>query len=184
MRILLFLGVAFGLAACGGNVLVDGTGTGGTTTTTSETTTTSTGTTTFTTTTGTGTTTTTMTTTTTTEPGCAVPFPGIEAPCMVEGQVCPVPLSCCSGSALCHNGFWTFQPIPCGQPCELACGPGGFSCQGGAVCGTYIGMETTYTCEKDPCPPGPLSCSCAEPICQQHGLTCNNIQGGYKVLCD
>jgi hypothetical protein len=178
MRILLFCGAAFGLTACGGNVVVDGMGSGGSITTTTTGTTTSTSTTTIT------TTTTGTTTTTTTGAACPVPFPGIEAPCPEEGQICPVPLSCCGSSAVCKAGFWEFQLQPCGQPCSLDCGPNGFSCEAGAVCGTYIGMETTYTCEVDPCPGAMLSCSCAAPICTQHGFSCNNIQMGFKVLCD
>jgi hypothetical protein len=179
MRTLLFLGVAaLGLAACGGNVVVDVPGSGGTTTTTSTLTTTSTSTTTVTTTTST----TTTSTTTTTMTGCPVPFPGIDASCMVEGETCPVPHACCGGHAVCKGGVWRFEGIPCGQPCSLDCGPDGFSCSDG-VCVAYIGTQTVYTCEKDPCP-GPLSCSCAQGLCQQHGLTCNNIQMGFKVLCN
>src|SRR5262249_11327551 len=101
MRILLFFGAAaFGLTACGGDVVVE-TGTGGTSTTTTETTT-STATTTSTTTTVT-TTTATTTTTTTTVPACEMLFPGILSPCSVEAQVCPVNFACCGGHAVCKG---------------------------------------------------------------------------------
>jgi hypothetical protein len=115
--------------------------------------------------------------------GCVDPFPGIEAPCAVEGETCPVPLSCCSVPALCQNGFWVAAPPDCGQPCSLPCGSNDFSCQAGAVCVAYIATTTTYQCKPQPCPDG-LDCSCAEMLCQEEGLTCNNIQQGFKVLCD
>jgi hypothetical protein len=31
---------------------------------------------------------------------------------------------------------------------------------------------------------GALSCSCAASLCANEGMMCNNIQMGFKVLCD
>src|SRR4051794_15393732 len=59
-------------------------------------------------------------------PVCPVPFPGIEAPCGVEGMMCSVPLACCKGNAICKAGLWTFDGPFCDQPCEPDCGPNGF----------------------------------------------------------
>jgi hypothetical protein len=169
------------LPACGAKVTVDGTtgaagaaGTGGAASSSSS---------------GAGGTTLTTTTTTSSGTGgsaggCPDPFPGIEAPCPTEGQTCAVPLACCGGQAFCTNGFWMFAAQPCAQPCSLDCGPNGFSCGLGGTCVAYIGMTaTTYECRPSPCP-GDLACSCAEMLCQEEGLTCNNIQQGFKVLCD
>lgn len=180
--------VALGaLAACGGKVVVDGTGgaggTGGTggmftssgcldcTTTTTTTATTTT------------TTTSTTSTSSSGNPACPDPFPGIFTKCDVEGMECPIPLACCGGDALCKGGFWQYIGPFCDQPCAPDCGPDGFACTPGAVCVAHIGPITTYQCEKDPCPNG-LACSCAEPLCAEQMMSCNNIQGGFKVLCD
>jgi hypothetical protein len=108
---------------------------------------------------------------------------GIEALCSQEGQVCPMPLSCCSGSATCSGGRWHFSAVKCGQPCTSQCGPDDFSCQANAVCVAYIGKITTYQCRDKPCA-GSLACGCAEPLCAEQAMTCNNIQDGYKILCD
>ena len=172
------------VAGCGGNVVVDGSGTGGaggapTTSTSTTFTTITTGT--FTTST-TSTSTTSTTTTTTTVTGCPAPFPGIEAACTAEGEVCPVPLSCCGGSATCTNGFWKYDAVACPLGCTPPCGPDKFACEGTTVCVTHIGSTTTYACEKDPCPAGALSCACAAPLC--NGMMCNNVQMGFKLLCD
>jgi hypothetical protein len=67
--------------------------------------------------------------------------------------------------------------------CTPPCGPDGFACDTGLVCVTYIGQTTAYQCAQDPCP-GPLSCSCAAFFCVAEGMACNNIQMGFKVLCD
>ncbi len=82
------------------------------------------------------------------------------------------------------GGFWIDLPAPpCAEPCTPECGGNGFSCQAGNVCVAYIAMETSYTCEPLPCE-GPLQCICAEALCNLKGQKCNNIQNGYKVLCD
>jgi len=107
----------------------------------------------------------------------------IDATCAQEGQVCQIPLSCCGGSAVCKGGLWHFQPVPCGQPCTNQCGVDNFSCQVGAVCVTYIGKTTTYQCRKKPCG-GSLTCGCSEGLCKEQGMVCNNIQDGFKILCD
>jgi hypothetical protein len=115
---------------------------------------------------------------------CPDPFPGIEAPCPVEGQVCTAPLACCGGKAQCTNGFWKYSGDLCQQPCTPPCGPDNFACLPGTVCVAYIGKITTYQCEKAPCAPGGIDCGCAAPLCAQEGMVCNNIQDGFKVLCD
>ncbi len=165
-----FLGLILAsLAACGGNVVVDGAGTttGSTSSSTSSTTSV-----------------TTTSVTTSTVMDCPAPFPGIEASCGVEGQVCAVPLACCSGTATCAGGFWKYTGVPCAEACTPPCGPDDFACQGGAVCATYIGKTTLYQCAPDPCSPDPLSCACAAPLCALESMVCDNIQMGFKVLCD
>jgi hypothetical protein len=114
---------------------------------------------------------------------CPEPFPGIHASCPVEGQICSVPLSCCNGSAVCKDGLWFFLASDCNQDCDPDCGPDAFACVPGALCVTYIGPITTYQCRKSPCDDA-ITCGCAEPFCDEQGMTCNNIQDGYKVLCD
>jgi hypothetical protein len=95
-----------------------------------------------------------------------------------------VPGACCSGKAVCLNGFWKYVPPSCPpQNCTLECGPDGFACDPNLVCATYIGMTTVYQCVPNPCT-GPLSCSCAAELCAEEGMMCNNIQMGFKVLCD
>jgi len=177
MRTFLASLAALALAACGGNVVVDGTGgtggTGGSTSTTSTSSSSSSSSTTSSSSSSSGTVTT-----------CPDPFPGVEAPCTEEGQVCGVPLACCGGHATCTGGRWTYQEQPCAQPCGLDCGPDGFSCQGGALCVALIGETTRYQCAADPCAGAPLACSCAQPLCANGMLTCNNIQQDFKVLCD
>jgi hypothetical protein len=116
-------------------------------------------------------------------PACPSPFPGIEATCTSEGLACSVPGACCAGKAVCLNGFWKYLPVPCMQSCTLTCGPDGFTCDGGLACVTYIGMTTVYQCAPNPCA-GALSCSCAASLCAEEGMMCNNIQMGFKVLCD
>jgi hypothetical protein len=102
--------------------------------------------------------------------------------CSSEGMTCPVPGACCGGTAVCQNGFWSYQPS-CHDACTLDCGPNGFACNLGLVCVTYIGMTTVYQCVPSPCE-GALSCSCAGQLCANEGMMCNNIQMGFKVLCD
>jgi hypothetical protein len=97
--------------------------------------------------------------------------------------MCPVPNACCSGSAVCKAGFWQFVGPLCGQPCTPDCGPDGFACTPGTLCVAYIGMITTYQCRVSPCFEQP-SCTCTEPLCEEQGMKCNNIQDGFKVLCD
>ena len=91
-------------------------------------------------------------------------------------------LACCGGHATCTNGFWTYQENLCGLACGMSCGPDEFTCAEGAVCVALIGETTTYLCEEDPCAGALLSCSCAASLCGS--LMCNNIQQGFKVLCD
>ena len=164
------------LTACGAKVVVDGTGgmvgTGGSPSTTGPESTVSTGTTPMTTVTSSG-----------TGVSCPDPFPGIEASCDQEGQVCQVPGACCEGSAICKGGFWQFNGPLCDMPCGGDCGPGDFSCAVGKLCVTLLGKITTYQCADSPCDAG-LDCSCAAPLCEAEGLICNNIQDGFKVLCD
>jgi len=73
--------------------------------------------------------------------------------------------------------------VPCGQPCTLQCGPDNFSCQAGAVCVAYIGKTTVYECREKPCM-GSLACGCAAKLCAEQQMICNNIQDGFKILCD
>jgi hypothetical protein len=94
-----------------------------------------------------------------------------------------VPNACCGGVALCKGGYWTFAGPFCSQPCTPECGPDGFACQAGTLCVTYIGPITTYTCAISPCFEM-VSCGCVEALCAEKMMTCNNIQDGYKVLCD
>lgn len=116
--------------------------------------------------------------------GCPDPFPGIYATCDQEGLKCSVPFSCCGGVSFCKNGFWQYAGAPdCGEPCTPDCGPDDFTCQAGTLCVAYIGPVTTYQCRVNPCFQG-VSCGCAGPLCEEQMMTCNNIQDGYKVLCD
>jgi len=174
--------VVFTLAACGGRVVVDGSGgssngSGGNASSSSS---------------GAGASTTTSSSSVTTVSsssggtggGCPNPFPGVEAPCDLEGQTCKVPNACCGGQALCKGGFWTFLGPFCNIGCAPDCGPGGFACQNDKVCATFLGKITTYQCADDPCPPQALACSCAKPLCAAQAMVCNNIQDGFKVLCD
>jgi hypothetical protein len=182
MRTFLAIMAALTLAACGGNVVIDGapgTGGGGTVGTGGAV--------------GTGgtsnTTTSTSSSSSSTSSGtvvtCPDPFPGTEAACSQEGQVCAVPLTCCGGNATCTNGFWKYHAYSCGLPCSSqGCGPDGFACAAGAVCVALIGATTAYQCQDDPCAGAPLACSCAAELCTSWMLTCNNIQQGFKVLCD
>ncbi|MFT3770594.1 MAG: hypothetical protein QM820_34640 [Minicystis sp.] len=114
---------------------------------------------------------------------CPQPFPGVQGPCDHEGLQCPVPLACCGGNVTCKNGFWQHSAPACGQPCTSDCGPDGFACQAGAVCIAYIGPVTTYQCRENPCS-GPLACGCAGALCAEQMMSCNNIQDGFKILCD
>lgn len=84
---------------------------------------------------------------------------------------------------MCKGGFWQFLPPLCDAPCGPECGPDEFACQPGAVCVTYIGSITTYQCRVNPCFEG-LGCGCVESYCAEQGMSCNNIQDGFKVLCD
>jgi hypothetical protein len=116
--------------------------------------------------------------------GCPMPFPGVEAHCDIDGQMCNAPLGCCGGQVICKGGFWSYTGALCNMPCTLPCGPNNFACQVGAVCVAYIGKTTTYQCEPDPCN-GMLNCGCAEQLCEQQPIfKCNNVQDGFKVLCD
>src|SRR5262245_16491655 len=148
MRILASTLLVLAFAGCGGKVFIDesgGSGGSGGMTTSS-----STGT--INTTTVTTSTTTTVTTTTTTSTGLTCPDnPAVEGKCDVEGQKCPMALSCCGGEVICKNGFWTYLPIFCNSFCTPECGPDHFACEGEAVCVTYIGPITTYNCQKMPC---------------------------------
>lgn len=92
-------------------------------------------------------------------------------------------MACCNGSAVCKGGLWIFLDVPCGQACGGNCGPNDFSCQPGALCVTYIGPVTTYQCRVNPCFEG-ADCGCAGSYCAEQNMSCNNIQDGYKVLCD
>jgi hypothetical protein len=115
--------------------------------------------------------------------GCPVPFSGVEGACSTAGMTCPVPGACCDGTAVCENGFWKYLPPPCQQLCTPECGPDGFACAGNRICVANIGQTTTYECAPNPCAPGPVDCACAAPLCAAQ-LMCNNIQMGFKVLCD
>lgn len=163
-----------GIGACGGRVVVDVTGNGGASSSASTAST------------GPGPSTTVASSSSTgAGGGCpAAPFPSVEGACTQEGLACPVPNACCGGQAVCMGGFWTYQATPpCNMPCSPDCGPGGFACAGGKVCVTFLGKTTTYQCADPPCQ-GPLTCGCAAPLCMIEGLVCNNIQDGFKVLCD
>jgi hypothetical protein len=63
------------------------------------------------------------------------------------------------------------------------CGPDGFACAVGFVCVAYIAQITTYQCAASPCAGG-LGCDCAAQLCAAEGLACNNVEQGFKVLCD
>lgn len=105
------------------------------------------------------------------------------AGCDQEGLECQVPLSCCDGKALCKGGLWVYLDPFCGKVCTPDCGPDAFACEPGTLCVTYIGPITTYQCRANPCFEG-VSCGCANGYCQEQMMTCDNIQDGYKVLCD
>lgn len=192
MRTFLSSTAALALAACGGNVVVDGSpgtgGTGGTGGATATSSTTSTSSSTTSTSSSSSTSSTSSTSGTSSSSGsvtgCPDPFPGVEAPCSQEGQSCSVPLACCGGSVTCTNGFWTYRENPCGLPCGQPCGPDDFTCSAGTVCVALIGETTRYYCAEDPCAGAPLACSCAGQLCTSWAMACNNTQGGYKVLCD
>jgi hypothetical protein len=177
MRSMLLLGAsALALVACGGNVVVDATsttGTGGSTSSTSS---------------SSSTTSTTSSTTSASSSSsgapCPDPFPGVEATCTTEGMTCAVPGACCQGNAVCQNGFWSYQAPACAQPCSMTCGPDGFACAVGEVCVALLGPTTVYQCAPNPCGSGNLSCVCADALCTPSKLSCNNIQMGFKVLCD
>ncbi len=81
------------------------------------------------------------------------------------------------------GGLWFFTGPFCDQPCAPDCGPNGFACEPGALCITYIGPVTTYQCRGNPCFEN-IGCLCTEQYCAEQGMTCNNTQGGFKVLCD
>lgn len=84
---------------------------------------------------------------------------------------------------MCQGGLWQYLGVDCAQPCSLDCGPSGFACEPGALCVTYIGMTTTYQCRGNPCFET-VGCPCVDSFCQEQGMTCNNVQSGFKVLCD
>jgi hypothetical protein len=174
------------LAACGGKVVIDGTGgapgtggSGGAAASSSSASSASS--------TSSSTSTTSSSSSTTTSssggPLCPDPFPGVFATCTDEGLSCEIPLACCSGHAVCKGGFWQWGGLTCAQPCAPDCGPDGFACEPGALCVTYIGAVTTYQCKGNPCFED-IGCGCTEMYCAEQGMTCNNIQGDYKVLCD
>ncbi|APR78784.1 Hypothetical protein A7982_04131 [Minicystis rosea] len=168
--------LAIGLGACGGKVVVDGSagtggagGSGGSSSSSSPTVSTSV-----------------VSSSSSTSSGPAVcpdPFPGIQASCDHEGLQCVPPLTCCGSPATCKGGLWHYDEIDCDAPCAAPCGPDGFACTAGAVCIAYIGTVTTYQCRENPCQ-GPLDCSCAGSFCAEQMMSCNNIQMGFKVLCD
>ncbi len=113
--------------------------------------------------------------------GCPTVFPGLEAPCQGEGQICQVPGSCC-GQAVCKGGLWTGEGPFCNMACGPECGPNGFACQIGYVCVVELSFSTIYKCEKNPCAGAP-SCSCAQQLCQADGYVCNNTMG-EQIYCD
>jgi hypothetical protein len=162
-------------AACGAHVVVDGSGgmngTGGTSSSASSSATASS-------------TATSSSSSSSSGGGCPPSGPDVEAVCEQEGEVCAVPNACCGGQAVCKGGFWTFEGPFCNMPCEPECGPDGFACAVGKTCVTFLGKITTYRCIDDPCPPQALDCACATPACMTEGMICNNIQDGFKVLCD
>ena len=115
--------------------------------------------------------------------GCPSAFPGIGASCDQEGLICNVPNACCGGQAVCKGGIWTFDSPLCDGPCAPDCGPDGFACEIGTLCVAFLGKSTTYQCSVSPCFEK-LSCGCADSLCAAEGMVCNNIQDGFKVLCD
>ena len=115
--------------------------------------------------------------------GCPSAFPGIAASCDQEGLICDVPNACCGGQAECKGGIWTFDSPLCDGPCAPDCGPDGFACEVGTLCVAFLGKTTTYQCSFSPCFEK-LSCVCVESLCAAGGMVCNNIQDGFKVLCD
>jgi hypothetical protein len=177
-RALLFL-AATTLAACGGRVVFDGEGAGGSTGSSSSSASGSSSVSSS----SSASSSSTVSSSSGNPDTCPVPFPGIEASCPTEGQICQVPLACCAGTALCKGGFWHYTGQVCQELCGPVCGPDNFTCLPDVACVTYLGKTTTYQCRKAPCGPE-LLCSCAEPLCEEQAMKCNNIQDGFKVLCD
>jgi hypothetical protein len=155
------------LGACGGNVVVDGTG-GATSTTTGG---------------GAGLTTTVVTTTgvtttgitTTSVTGCPTIPPNQGDPCPAPGMSCPMPLLCCGVTVTCTTAFtWEVPPPTCGQPC-IPCGPQNTPvCSGAAVC-VFESTDSAGVCRANPCASEVLTCSCAGSLCPSG--TCSATMG-------
>ena len=180
MRILAwwFLPACTALVACGGKVVVDGTGstdgtggTGGTSSSSSNSASAS------------ASSSSASASSSSGAGGCPSAFPGIAASCDQEGLICDVPNACCGGQAECKGGLWTFDGPPCNEPCAPDCGPNGFACEVGTLCVAFLGKSTTYQCSVSPCFEK-LGCGCVDSLCAAEGMVCNNIQDGFKVLCD
>jgi hypothetical protein len=165
MRIALVLVGSLVLASCGGKVVVDGQGdpgVGGGATTSSSSTSSS--------------------TTSTSSGGNCPAFPHIQGACTIPGQVCPVPFGCCGGTAVCGtSAIWVYESPGCAEaciPCTMT-----FGCTGDAVCVDYQSdSNESFGCQKDPCP-GSSDCSCADPVCQGAGLSCQS-HAPTLVVCD
>jgi hypothetical protein len=114
---------------------------------------------------------------------CPTLAPNTGDPCSAPGLVCPVPV-CCGGTATCTGSTWQVEGGACSQPC-LSC-PGTIGCEAGAVCvdnplgGGVSTGQPHYNCALDPCGGAPLSCACAQPLCESGPCA---QASGFSVTC-
>jgi hypothetical protein len=65
--------------------------------------------------------------------------------------------------------------------CGTACGPDGRVCKSDELCvRSSGGIGFSYSCQKNPCSPNPVTCDCAAPLCG--GFTCSSASE-HQVDC-
>lgn len=100
-------------------------------------------------------------------------------PCV---QTAPCGYKCVQGAsvlAVCSNDKWEITSSPCSD--VTACGDA--MCVPGQVCVEKAGgAGFFYSCESDPCAPGPLSCECAAGLCGGDPFECT-INAPVQVAC-
>ena len=115
---------------------------------------------------------------------CPSTPPNQGAACDMPGLTCPIPYSCCGVDAYCDpSGHWDITAVDCEQPC-ISCGPN-LECQLGAVCvATQVDALVEFRCDKDPCSPNPVDCSCAAPVCNDQIPGACQSTMGFTVNCE